>query len=119
MFSRKNYTAKLTNTSTRMRKVAISETVLDKVSELRAFLTDELKLSFANITKFLPRKYSRVKIVLGKPSTYFLCGAAKNSPLPLKCYINNICAMSKYCLYSVSRSEVKTIFAKCSIVLLL
>lgn len=28
-----------------MRKVAISETVLDKVSELRAFLTDELKLS--------------------------------------------------------------------------
>lgn len=40
-----NYTAKLTNTSTRMRKVAISETVLDKVSELRAFLTDELKLS--------------------------------------------------------------------------
>lgn len=45
MFSRKNCTAKLTNTSTRMRKVAISETVFDKVSELRAFLTDELKLS--------------------------------------------------------------------------
>lgn len=40
-----NCTAKLTNISTRMRKIAISETVLDKVSELRAFLTDELKLS--------------------------------------------------------------------------
>lgn len=33
------------STSTKMRKVAISGAVLEKVADLRAYLTDELKLS--------------------------------------------------------------------------
>lgn len=81
-----NCTAKLTNTSTRMRKVAISETVLDKVSELRAFLTDELKLSreaahsrTARIDAFL--------VSLAGAANYPLCRFKKWHRLGYRCAV--------------------------------
>ena len=69
-----------------MRKVAISETVLDKVSELRAFLTDELKLSrkaahsrTARIDAFL--------VSLAGAANYPLCRFKKWHRLGYRCAV--------------------------------
>ena len=69
-----------------MRKVAISETILDKVSELRAFLTDELKLSreaahsrTARIDAFL--------VSLAGAANYPLCRFKKWHRLGYRCAV--------------------------------
>ena len=59
-----------------MRKVAISEAVLEKIADLRAYLTDELKLSREAAHSRTDRIDAFLKSLAELPIT--LCAASKN-----------------------------------------
>lgn len=68
------------STSTKMRKVAISEAVLEKVADLRAYLTDELKLSREAAHNRTDRIDAFLKSLAGA-ADYPLCRFKKMAPV--------------------------------------
>ena len=74
------------STSTKMRKVAISGAVLEKVADLRAYLTDELKLSREAAHSRTDRIDAFLKSLTGA-ADYPLCRFKKWHRLGYRCAV--------------------------------
>ena len=74
------------STSTKMRKVAISEAVLEKIADLRAYLTDELKLSREAAHSRTDRIDAFLKSLAGA-ADYPLCRFKKWHRLGYRCAV--------------------------------
>ena len=74
------------STSTKMRKVAISEAVLEKIADLRAYLTDELKLSREAAHRRTDRSDAFLKSLAGA-ADYPLCRFKRWYRLGYRCAV--------------------------------
>ena len=81
-----NYADKLTNISTKMREVFISDTVMNKVSDLRIYLIEELKLSQEAAHKRIDR-IDRFLSSLSGAVDYPLCHFKKWCKLGYRCAV--------------------------------
>lgn len=81
-----NYVVRLMNILTKMRKVFVSDTVMDKVSDLKIHLIEELKLSREAAHKRIDR-IDDFLLSLGNSADYSLCRFKKWRSLGYRCAV--------------------------------
>jgi len=81
-----NCAVKLTNILTTMREVVISDTVLNKLADLRRYLIDELKLS-REAAKARTYRIDAFLLSLGYPADYQLCRFKRWKLLGYRCAV--------------------------------
>ena len=81
-----NYADKLTNTLTNMRKVVVSDIVQNKLTDLRIYLIEELKLSREG-AKARTCRIDDFLLALGTPADYPLCRFKRWRTLGYRCAV--------------------------------